>query len=192
MKLTKIKPILIGAMILLAFATMSCKKKEIEKEEGGEATVTAKITMGATSVDFKSIAFTEYGNFENEIALLKKNGNLTLFFTDNKNYDDNGTGNGLLLGFHQVSSVGSFSLGGAELDGDGNILSGNFLMAILDQASFPLDFYGTGMEGGSGSVTITELGQNRIKGSFTAEAIGMGGQKISIREGRFDVPLKRE
>lgn len=173
----------------IAFGLISCKKKEIEKDEPDTTGVaTAKLIYGDKTVDFKAITMDQYKTRPDlDVAILMKNGNLAIVLVDDVNYDDEGTGNGMMLIFADGSRPGTFSLGETELDGDGGVVSGNGMLAILDESDFPLSIYG-----GDGTATIQEVTQSRIKGTFSAVLTSFGGDIVQVESGKFDLPLKRE
>lgn len=191
---------LMAFFVVLLF--IACKKSDVDDPENtgeGSGTATAMIKIGDQSpVKFESIPVSDYhtsfGGFKFKLAALSKNDNLTLAFINDKNYKDDGPGTGVVIGVGKFTGKGVYQISESTID-EGIVVDGALGLLFIPDGNGGKDLFGTGEFGdlvGSGSVNVTEVSNDRIKGSFSIAMHNMKGQKGIISDGQFDMPLIRE
>ena len=189
---------LMGSIVALLF--ISCKKESVKTDNPADKAAIASATIKVGNQDavmFKSVPASDYASVVSEVKLatLTKDNHLTLFFTDDKNYSHEGSGIGVFLGIGEFTGKGTYPFT-REPVSEGEFIITNGVLGILFTPNGTLldAMYGTaeaekGGRMGEGSIIVTEVTQNRIKGTFTSTLYNYRDQKAVISNGKFDLPL---
>jgi hypothetical protein len=192
---------LMASFVALLF--ISCKKDDNGKSTDGTddkvGTATAMIKVDdQAAVKFESIPMgdyhTSFGGFKFKLAALTKNDNLSLAFINDKNYKEEGPGIGIFLGVGKFTGKGEYPISESTID-EGMVVDGNLGLLFIPEGKEGKDVFGTGEFGdlvGTGSINVTEVTTDRIKGTFSITMHNLKGEKVVISDGKFDVPLTRE
>ena len=189
---------LMGSIVALLF--ISCKKESVKTDNPADkaAIATAMIKIGNQEAKaFKSVPASDYTSVvaEFKLATLTKEGHLTMFFTDDKNYTHDGPGTGILLGIGKFSGKGTYAFTRVPTsDMDGVVTDGVLGVMFTPNGTGFEALYGTaevdeGGRMGEGSIVVTEVTQSRVKGTFTSTLYNIENQKAVISNGKFDLPL---
>lgn len=192
---------LMGSIVALLF--ISCKKESSDTDKPGDKTAIATATIKIGDQDakpFTSVPASDYASVvsETKLATLTKDNHLSLFFTDDKNYTHEGSGTGIFLGIGNFNGKGTYAFTREPTsEMDGLVVTEGVLGILFTPNGTGFEaLYGTaeveeGGRMGEGSIIVTEVTQNRVKGTFTITLYNIENQKAVISNGKFDLPLKR-
>jgi hypothetical protein len=159
--------------------TSSCKKGDDAKPAPAANTVKASVNTAGQG----TFAFTAS---EDSIGVSLHKDSLAISLTDEKTHTKM-----VMLGF-PARGTGTYGLTG-DFDNP-HAMAWLFIDGgtALDNLYYGGDdITGDGKTDGAGKLTITSLGTNRIKGTFSMTLYNMKGEKATVNNGSFDCALYR-
>lgn len=201
----------LGAMaIIVALVFIACKKgKEAEPNSDKSGTATAMIKIDdKAAIKFENIPLADYSKMSEEdrkskpVATMNSKGNLMMVFLNKLDIDADKEGMGFIFYCHSVAEGKEYQFAQkeedmeAELDDNGQMVvhKGYTMGFQAPGTNFFESFQTIEVNGntGSGSLKITSLTKDRVKGTFSSILYDKYGQKAVVSDGKFDLPITQQ